>query len=285
MDPNNEAAMSDAALEAALLGGDDTADEAAEPAEQTTVTDAEGAPDAEPPADQQEQQADEQQQQTDEFNPAGPGDLKVALRQTRDELKALKAEADELRQWRQQQAQAQAQAQYQADEQARLQQRNAMLDDVFDPEQRAQLLQQFAREDQYFAQQQAQQALVQVRYQDGFAMAREAYPDFDAVLNKAIADPEQAALLEAVSQQALAQGRNPVIAAYQMAKKLDPDAQKAQIAAEVAKQVQAVLQKNQPPQSKGHTTIGHAAGSAPSGPAAKAPHQMNDDELEAALKI
>lgn len=286
MDNENQAAMSDEALEAALLATD-AIEETPEPVDQAEPEQAEGANDAEPPADQQQDDASQQteQQQASDWNPEGPGDIKAALKHEREQAKALKQRLAEYEQREQQAQQQQMQAQYEANEQARLAQRTQMLADVaFDEERTAQLLAQFANEDRYFAQRDADVRREQEKYADGFALGRKVYPDFDAVMGKALADPKTARVLEAVAREATAAGENPVLAAYEEAKQRDPDAQAAAIQAEVARQVQAVLQKNQPPQSKGHTTIAHASGGAPSGAVDKAPHQMSDAELEAKLK-
>jgi hypothetical protein len=213
--------------------------------------------------------------------------VRAALKEQREQAKALKqqleqaaAEAAELRQWRQQIENNHRQQQYMADERARLQQRNEALDMVFDLDERAQMLERWRQEDLYIAQQSTQQAIAQAQYTQGYETAKEAFPDFEGVFHKAMSDPMQAPLLEAVANQALNQGKNPVIAAYKMAKQLDPEAQAARIEAEVSKRLQAVLQKQNPPANRGHATIGHATSQVPGAVASKDVRDMSTEELE-----
>lgn len=278
-------AMSDAEIDAAL-GADDLGDvtdldtvqdDADEAGEAVTTTD------AEPPAEQDQQE--QPSEQTDpNWNPEGPGDIRKALQAEREQAKALKAELAELQQWRQQQQQAEMQARAQAEEAQRQELRRQQLEEsTFDPEAQERLLNQWRYEDAQRIQQQAQQQHVQALYQQGFDLGREAFPDFDAVLNRGLADPELAPVLESIANQALMTGKNPTIAAYKAAKRFDPEAQKAAIEAEVQRQVQAVLQKQQKPATAGATTIAHASSAVPGLPEPKAPRRLSDRELDAKL--
>jgi hypothetical protein len=271
------AEMSDEEL-MAEVEAEATAEAEAAPVEQDNAADA-GAIDAEPPAEQ-EQQEQPTQQQAEDWNPDGPGDIKAALRQEREQARALKQQLAELQQWRQQQEQAAYQAQAQAEEAQRQAERRAQLENTFDPDDQERLYHQWRNEDAQRIQYQAQQAHVQALYQQGFEIGREAFPDFDTVLNRGLADPELAPVLEAVAQRAIAEGKNPTIAAYKTAKRLDPVSAEERIKAEVQKQVQSVLQKRQPPANRGHDTIGHVSAQPVGAAPRKAIQEMSTEELE-----
>lgn len=193
-------------------------------------------PAAEPVA---EQQAD--------WNPDGPGDLREALRQEREQLRYFREQAE-----LQQQQLAQYQAWYQQQQQlaAQEQQRQYLEELADDPDQ----LQAYLHQQQQMAWQQAQQQQVEYKLSMAAEMARATIPDFDQQLSKVYG-----LLGEEVVDAMAAKQANPALWVYQFAKNFSatPDEINARVEAEVQKRLAQIAPRANVKQSTNSRGIGH----------------------------
>lgn len=230
-------------LYAELAGSEEAlgADVVQEETEQTPVSE-ELASDVTPEAEEQVQ-AEPQQ----DWNPDGPGDMREALRQEREQLRLYREQM-----LMQQQQLEQYQAWYrQQQEQAEAERQRQYLEELADdPEQ----LQQYLHGQQQAAWQQAQQQQQIQRVQMAAEFARQAIPDFDAQLNKIYS------LLghEVVDSMAMQQ-ENPALWAYQFAKNFatTPDEVNARVEAEVQRRLAEIAPRAQVKSSTNSRGIGH----------------------------
>lgn len=230
-------------LYAELAGSEEAlgADVVQEETEQTPVSE-ELASDVTPEAEEQVQ-AEPQQ----DWNPDGPGDIREALRQEREQLRLYREQM-----LMQQQQLEQYQAWYkQQQEQAEAERQRQYLEELADdPEQ----LQQYLQGQQQAAWQQAQQYQQVQRVQMAAEFARQAIPDFDFQLNKIYS------LLghEVVDQMAMQQ-ENPALWAYQFAKNFatTPDEVNARVEAEVQRRLAEIAPRAQVKTSTNSRGIGH----------------------------
>jgi hypothetical protein len=221
--------------------GSDVTEVVQEETEQTPVSE-ELASDVTPEAEEQVQ-AEPQQ----DWNPDGPGDIREALRQEREQLRLYREQM-----LMQQQQLEQYQAWYkQQQEQAEAERQRQYLEELADdPEQ----LQQYLHGQQQAAWQQAQQQQQVQRVQMAAEFARQAIPDFDAQLNKIYS------LLghEVVDSMAMQQ-ENPALWAYQFAKNFatTPDEVNARVEAEVQRRLAEIAPRAQVKTSTNSRGIGH----------------------------
>jgi chromosome segregation ATPase len=280
--------MSDDELMALAGGTQEPEVDATDETTDETVT-TEAAQDAELPADQTDTTETER---PEGWNPDGPGDRGVALKQERERNATLKAEAEqaraeaaELRQYRQN-IEAQQQ-QYQQQQQAAMT-REQLAEQLnwVDGTEAAAIVEQIRQHDQQTYQQQFQHQAQQQRLSMAAEMAREVYPDFDAQLQRAY---EQFG--PALDQIALQKNpNNPAKYAYELGKSLDNAANfdtrvSEAVAKALPKAIQAALQKQSAPANRGHETIGHVSSHSVAPTAPKSISQMSTEELERAAGI
>lgn len=189
--------------------------------------------------------------------------------------KRAQAAEEQLRQFQQQQAQQAAEAQQRAVE-ARYEE--LLLED---PEAAAQFAVQVQQQEQERIRAEFQQAQVVDRVKLSEEYARKAYgEDYDRQIAKAVERIGAETLLSLAAQQP-----NPAQWAYEFGAQFQtPEERQATIQAEVAKQLQEVLKKNQPPQSRGTTSIGTVSSATAEPHQLKDPEHMTDAELDAADK-
>ena len=193
--------------------------------------------------DEEQVQAEPQQ----EWNPDGPGDIREALRQEREQLRLYREQMQ-----MQQQQLEQYQSWYrQQQEQAEAERQRQYLEELADdPEQ----LQQYLQTQQQATWQQAQQQQQIERVQMAAEFARQAIPDFDAQLSKIYS------LLghEVVDSMAIQQD-NPALWAYQFAKNFSttPDEVNARVEAEVQRRLAEIAPRAQVKTSTNSRGIGH----------------------------
>lgn len=198
----------------------------------------------EPTTEQPQPEATTEQEN---WNPDGPGDIREALRQEREQMR-LYREQVELQQ--QQLAQYQAWYQQQQQQAAQEQQRQYLEELADDPDQ----LQAYLQQQQQAAWQHAQQQQVTYRIQMAAELARQSIPDFDQQLNKiyGLLGPQ-------VVDSMAAQQANPALWAYQFAKNFSssPDEINARVEAEVQRRLSEIAPRAQVKQSTNSRGIGH----------------------------
>lgn len=221
-------------------------DEPTEEAEQAPV--GEEPAFAEPEADFDLGQQDlDQEAPQKEWNPEGPGDLREAVRQEREQLRLVR-EQMQMQQQQLEQYQAWYQQQQQQAEAER--QRQYLEELADDPEQ----LQQYLQQQQQAAWQQAQHHQQTQRVQMAAEFARQAIPDFEVQVNKLYS------LLGHETVDAMAmQQENPALWAYQFAKNFatSPDEVNARVEAEVQRRLAEIAPRAQVKQSTNSRGIGH----------------------------
>lgn len=277
MSDTNARELTDEQLDDLLAGDDEesTTDEA-DPSEGAEGDD-QGAVDADPPADGTDTESDTEQEDAEAaddakpegFNPDGPGDTKVALRQAREEAKAAKQRLAEY----EAQQQAAVQRQQQAYEEAQFKQQ--LENAAYDPDETERLTADFRAKT--LAQANQQVANDRVRLSEAYAV--EAFPDYFEQIERLKAEFGQGIVQIAMQQE------NPALWAYQKAKKIpDPVTQQKAVEAEVAKQVAAALQKQQSP-AKGPKSIGRVSSAGAMTTEDKPIQKMSDAELERAMGL
>lgn len=270
-----------AALDADDPGDDTATDDQGEAAEEA---------DAEPPADGQAE--GEQDEHPEGFDPEGPGNLKAALKEAREKLKATNAEREAERQqlqqlmaWRQQQEAQQQAALHQYEESQRAELRRQQWENTFDDDERLRLQEAWRAEDAQRIQSQATQQYVDSLYRQTWQMASQTIPDFVETMADKMADPSMRAALEAAAYAAVQQGQSPAFAAYQLAKQFRTDADiEAEVEKRLSARLQAVLQKNQTPATAGVKSIAALGSEKPGAPVMKDPRRMSDAELNSRLR-
>lgn len=228
------------ALYEALENAAESSEEEA-PAEQV----AEQAPVGEEPAPAEEPAPQAEPQQ--DWNPDGPGDLREALRQEREQLRYFREQA-ELQQ--QQLAQYQAWYQQQQEAVAAQQQREYLEELAYDPEQ----LQAYLQQQQQVAFQQASQQQAEYKVKMAADLARQTIPDFEQQIGKLY----NLLGAEVVDSMAMNQP-NPALWAYEFAKNFSstPDEINARVEAEVQKRLAQIAPRAQVKQSTNSRGIGH----------------------------
>lgn len=286
--------LTDEQLAAMLPGSDletetdtttDEVDTAGDTVEQT---------DAEPPA---EPVITDEQLSDPNWKPEGPGDLRVALKKSREseqaqraeaerikaEAEQVRAEAAELRAYRQQVEQSQNQARTQQQAEQYRQQLAERLEFV-DGQEAAAIVEEIRRIDASEMQRAYQAHADNERLQFSASVMADAHPDFAEHLQRAYDE-----FGPALDQLALIKSpNNPAKWAYELGKRLGAESGlEARIAAEVEKRlgaaVQEVLQKQKPPDTQGHRGIAHLSSEGGSKTVTKSPAQMTDAELQRAL--
>jgi hypothetical protein len=230
-------------LYAELAGSEEAlgADVVQEETEQTPVSE-ELTSDVYPEAEQQVEAEPDQ-----EWNPDGPGNIREALRQEREQIRIYREQM-----LMQQQQLEQYQAWHrQQQEQAEAERQRQYLEELADdPEQ----LQQYLHGQQQAAWQQAQQHQQVQRVQMAAEFARQAIPDFDAQLSKIYN-----LLGHQVVDQMAMQQENPALWAYQFAKNFatSPDEVNARVEAEVQRRLAEIAPRAQIKSSTNSRGIGH----------------------------
>lgn len=224
--------------------GSDVTETIQEETEQTPVSEELASVEQEPVV---EQETEAEPESEENWNPDGPGDIREALRQEREQLRIYREQMQ-----MQQQQLDQYQAWYrQQQEQAEAERQRQYLEELADdPEQ----LQQYLHGQQQAAWQQAQQQQQVQRVQMAAEFARQAIPDFDVQLSKIYG------LLghEVVDQMAMQQ-ENPALWAYQFAKNFatSPDEVNARVEAEVQRRLAEIAPRAQVKSSTNSRGIGH----------------------------
>lgn len=268
-------AMSDADLEASLTGESldlGTDDAATTPAGEEPAAEAiEG----EATTDQQEGAKPEG------WNEEGPGDIKRALQEAREQARIAQAERQDYADRLAALEATQQQAKVQADHAAQEAEYARLYEDV-GPEAAADYAQRVNEHRAQVAQQQMEQERAAERFQLSATFAAQAYPDYQERIGLLYGKlgPE---VVDALAAQH--GGTNPAGWAYNFAKAnftttADLD---AMLDARDAQRKADLQAKHRPPATAGHQTVGHISSDTQTSPAKKAPRRMSDKELERAL--
>lgn len=226
---------------AELAGGEEALGEVEQEVTEQSPVGEEPAPVEEPVQETQEAETNQ------EWNPEGPGDMREALRQEREQFR-LYREQVQLQQ--QQLEQYQAWYRQQQEAAAAEQQRQYLEELADDPEQ----LQAYLQQQQQAAWQQAQQSQYEQKLIMSADLARATIPDFEQQLDKLYS------LLggETVDRMAMQQD-NPAMWAYQFAKNfaVTPDEVNARVEQEVQRRLAEIAPRAQVKQSTSSRGIGH----------------------------